>query len=139
MDVLRVGLGAGLLQVRNRINFPKNTVPDNTILISIPFMSKSLSRTKTCYSNIERETLGILHGLQEILPLLLYQIGNVITDHEPSIFIFRKDVATPFQRLKDILQGFHPYKLYKMYKVGPNLYIADWLQDRRIQRTKVKK
>ena len=42
---------------------PRDTVSDNPILRAIAFASKSLSSIKTWHSNIERETLGILHTL----------------------------------------------------------------------------
>ena len=46
------------------MQFPKDVAPDNSVLLPIVFESKSFTSTKTCYSNIEREGLGILHGLE---------------------------------------------------------------------------
>ena len=53
-NTLALCLGAGLLQVGDGMNCPKDTTPDNTILCSIAFSSKSISKTMIHYSNIER-------------------------------------------------------------------------------------
>ena len=63
-DVSGVGLGASLLQTRSSTSWLRDTVPYNSILRPIAFASKSLSSTEKKYSNIEREVLGILHGLK---------------------------------------------------------------------------
>ena len=70
-DTLGISIGAGLLQVRDRMNFPKDTAPGNTILIPIALASKSISSAETSYSNIEREKLGILYGLQNSITIAL--------------------------------------------------------------------
>ena len=60
---LGVGLGASLLQVMDRMWFPKNEVPNNAAHCPMAFESKGPTSGSTCYRNIEREVLGILHGL----------------------------------------------------------------------------
>ena len=50
------------------MQFQRNEVPDHVVLWLIEFASKSLTCAETCYSNTEREALGILHGI-EISPL----------------------------------------------------------------------
>ena len=66
-DVLDVGLRRCLQQERNGMQFPRNETPDNVALQPINiFGSKSLTSTEMWYSNIERETLGILHCLEKI-------------------------------------------------------------------------
>ena len=51
-DVSGISLGAALLQPRDNTNCPKDTVPDNTILHSIAFVSKNLTGAEQRYSNI---------------------------------------------------------------------------------------
>ena len=65
IDASGVGLGAALLQLCNNTTFQKDVVPDNTILHPIAFASKSLTGAEQRYSNIKREALGILHGLEK--------------------------------------------------------------------------
>ena len=60
-----VGHGACLLQVKRWNELQKIHTSDNRILRLIAFASKGLSSAGTCYSNIERETLGILHSLEK--------------------------------------------------------------------------
>ena len=51
-DASGISLGAALLQVRDNMNCPKDTAPDNTILHPIAFESKSLTGTEQRYNNI---------------------------------------------------------------------------------------
>ena len=73
--ILGVHLRAGLLQVRDAALWPKE------------FVSKNLTSVQMHYKNIERETLGILHGLE---PLLLCSQHSVITDHKPLVATLRR-------------------------------------------------
>ena len=66
-----VGLGAALLQTQEGATCHKDIVPDNNILHHIAFASKSLTGTECRYSNIEREVLGILHGLKNSIIIVL--------------------------------------------------------------------
>ena len=70
-DTFGVGLGAALLQMCKGTTGQKDAVPNNTILCPITFASKSLTGAKCRYSNIERETLGILHGLKNFMIIVL--------------------------------------------------------------------
>ena len=47
------------------MNYPQNEALDNTILRPITFASNSLSNAERRYSNIEREVLEILDGLEK--------------------------------------------------------------------------
>ena len=64
-DASRVGLDAALLQTQEDTTCQKDMVPENTILHPIAFASKSLTGAECRYSDIEREALGILHGLKK--------------------------------------------------------------------------
>ena len=64
-DLFGVGIGAALLQTRSGTNCSRDKASNNGILRPIAFTSKSLSSAEWRYSSIEREALGILHGLQK--------------------------------------------------------------------------
>ena len=64
-DTSGVGLGAALLQTKDNMNCHRDKVPDTSILRPIAFASKSLTGAEKRYSNIEREALGILYGLEK--------------------------------------------------------------------------
>ena len=102
-----VGLGAALLQTWEGVTFQRGTVPDNTILHPMAFASKSLAGTELRYNNIERETLGILHGLGKFHHYCLAREVYVITNHKPLISIFEKDVAMLSQWMQQIFLKIH--------------------------------
>ena len=78
-------------------------VPDNAILCPIAFASKSLTGTEHRYSNIEREALGILHGLKKFHHYCFAREVHIITDHKPLVAIFKKDVPMLSQSIQHIL------------------------------------
>ena len=57
-EALVVNLKASVLQVKDRVWFPRNKAPDNAALWPITLASKSLSHSETQYCNIERESLS---------------------------------------------------------------------------------
>ena len=79
---------------------------DNTILHPIDLASQSLTGTECRYSNIERETLGILHGLETFHHYCFVLDTHVITDHKPLVAIFKKDVAMLSKHIQHILLKF---------------------------------
>ena len=89
-DASRVGLGAALLQTWEGPTCQRDTVPDNTILHPIAFASKSLTGTECRCSNIEREALGILHGLKKFHHYFFVREVYVITNHKPLVSIFKR-------------------------------------------------
>ena len=110
-DASGIGLGAALLQLRDNMNCPKDTAPDNTILCPIAFASKSLTEAEQRYSNIECKALGILHGLAKFHHNCFGKEVLVITDHKLLVSIFRKDIATLSQRIQCILLKIHQYRV----------------------------
>ena len=126
-DASGISLGAALLQLRDNTTCQTHMVPDNTILHSITFASKSLMGMESRYSNIKHEVLGILHGLEKFHHYCFSQEVIIITDHKPLVSMFKKDVATLSQCMQHILLKFHQYRVQIIYKPGPEIFIADWL------------
>ena len=119
-DPSGIGFGAALLQSRNGTTCPKDIVPNNTVLRPITFASKSLTSAEHRYSNIQREALGILHGLKKFHQYCFAREVSTIKDHKSLVALFKKDVATLSKWIKCIL-----FRL--LYKVGLEIFIADWL------------
>ena len=90
-----VGLGAALFQTHEGTTCQKDTVPDNTILHPIAFASKGSTSAEHRYSNIEREVLGILHGLEKFHHYCFVRDVYVITDHKPTGSHFQKGCSNP--------------------------------------------
>ena len=64
-DASGVGLGAALLQTRRNTSCHRDKAPDISFLTPIAFSSKSLTGAEKRYSDIEKEALGILYGLEK--------------------------------------------------------------------------
>ena len=126
-DASGVGLGAAMLQTWEGTTYHKDTVPDNTILYLIAFANQSLTDTECRYSNIEREALGILQGLNKFHHYCFARDIHVITDHKPLVAIFKKDVAMLSQHIQCILLKIHQHRVHILYKPGPDIFITDWL------------
>ena len=105
----------------------KDIAPNNTILCPITFASKSLTGAECRYSNIERESLGILHGLKKCHHYCFAGEVLVITNHKPLVAIFKKDVATLSQHIQHILLKIHQYRVQIINKPGLKIFTADWL------------
>ena len=89
-DASAVGLGAALLQMCKGATCQKDVVPDNTILCPVTFACKGLTGAGHRYSNIKREALGILHGLEKYHHYCFAREVLIITDHKPLVAIFKK-------------------------------------------------
>ena len=73
-DASGVGLGAIIsLQTRGNTSCHRDEVPDNSTLRPIAFSSKSFTCPEKRYSNIEREALGILYGLENSIIFALWE------------------------------------------------------------------
>ena len=110
-DSSSVGLGTCLLQAMDGLQFPRKEAPNNTVLLSIVFTSKSMTNAETHYSNTEREVLSIIHGPEKIYYHCFTCEVNTITDHKLLVAIFKKDVASLSYRLQRILLCIHQYSI----------------------------
>ena len=87
-DTSGVGLSMASLQMCIGTACQKAVAPDNTNLHPIVFVSKSLTGAECRSSNIEREALGILHGLEKFHHYCFAREVLVITDHKPLVAMF---------------------------------------------------
>ena len=124
VDASQTGLGAALLQRDGTTNEDED-LPDSSLLRPIAYASKSLTDTEQRYSNIEREALAILHGLEKFHHYAYARETQVITDHRPLLAIFKKDVATASPRLQRIMMRIHQYHVNLHYRPGSTMHIAD--------------
>ena len=70
-DISGVGVGAVLMQIRDRLNCPEEEAPQSSILRMIAFVSKCLSSTESRYSNIERG-IGNTAWTRDVSAILFY-------------------------------------------------------------------
>ena len=110
-DTLLKGLGACILQ---------DSKP-------IAFASKSLTDTKTRYTNIERELLAIVFGCEKFHTYLYSRSFVVESDHKPLEMICLKNLISAPVRLQRMLLRLQKYDMVIMYWPGKEMLLADAL------------
>ena len=110
-DAFKTGLGAVLLQEGQ----------------PVVYASRALMDTERRYSNIERELLSVVFGLER---LHHYTFGHSITvemDHQPLNSIWKQTIATSSLRLQRLLLRLAQYDIHIKYLRGKENVIADAL------------
>ena len=79
------------------------------------------------YSNIERKTLGILHGLKKFHHYCFTREVHVITNHKPLVAILKKRHGNAITMHTVYPIKIHQYRVQILYKPRPEIFIADWL------------
>ena len=110
-DASQKGLGAVLLQQGQ----------------PVCYASKALTETERNYSNIERETLGVVWGLERFNYYIFGKHCTVNTDHKPLEAIFKKRLSSCPPRLQRFLMRALKYDVTINYVKGPDVPIADAL------------
>uniref|UniRef100_A0A8C9SGK0 Gypsy retrotransposon integrase-like protein 1 n=1 Tax=Scleropages formosus TaxID=113540 RepID=A0A8C9SGK0_SCLFO len=110
VDASLKGLGVALLQ---------NGRP-------VAFASKTLTPTQANYSNIEREMLALVHGIQRFHIYLYGRHFYINTDHKPLELICKKPITAP-PRLQRMLLRIQGYDFTVTYKPGHLMVLTDTL------------
>lgn len=111
VDASQKGLGAALTQ---------NNKP-------VAFGSKTLTECQSRYSNIEREMLAIVYGIQRYHTYLYGKPFIVVTDHKPLVAICTKPLHAAPPRLQRMLLKIQGYQYTVVYRPGPEMVMADVL------------
>ena len=114
-DASQVGLGAWLRQESN-----------STEKI-VAMASRALTCTESRYSNIERECLAVVFGLEKFEYYLYERKVIVETDHSPLEQIFKKNIAEVPARLQRLLLRCMKFDITVRYKAGKLIPVADAL------------
>ena len=94
----------------------------------VAMASRSLTDTETRYSNIERQCLGVMYGLEKFEYYLLGRHIVVETDHSPLEQIFKKHITDAPSRLQRILVlRCLRFDLEVKYRPGKSIPVADAL------------
>ena len=112
VDASQRGLGSALLQAND----------------TIALASKSLTETESRYSNIERDILGIVFGLERFHQYVYGRHMKVHTDHTPleSIYTIHLLFEVP-SRLARMLFRIQQYGVNIKYVPGSDIKLADAL------------
>lgn len=111
VDSSMKGLGGALLQ---------NKRP-------IAFASKALTPTQANYSNIEREALALVHGVQRFHTYLYGKRFTALTDHKPLENIWKKPLTSAPPRLQRLFLQLQGYDMDLHYCPGPDMILSDTL------------
>ena len=111
----QVGLGAWLRQESN----------STEKIVAMP--SRALTDTESKYSNIERECLAVVFGLEKFEYYLYGRKVIVETDHSPLEQIFKKNIAEAPARLQRLLLRCMKFDITVRYKAGKSIPVADAL------------
>ena len=111
VDASQKGLGAAIKQ--------KNK--------PIAFASKALTQTQAGYSNIEREALGLVHGVQRYHHYLYAKRFIALTDHKPLVDIWNKPLTSAPPRLQRLFLRLQGYDMDLRYCKGTEMILSDTL------------
>ena len=93
----------------------------------IVYASRTLTETEKRYSNIERELLGVVFGLERLHHYTFGSQITVETDHQPLISIWKKTIANSSPRLQRLLLRLAQYDVHIEHLRGKENIIADAL------------
>ena len=93
----------------------------------VAFASKSLSPAQSNYSNIERETLALVFGINRFHTYLFGKAFIVETDHKPLEMIWKKPLRCAPPRLQRLLIKIQGYNCDVQYKPGKHMVLSDTL------------
>ena len=111
VDASQKGLGAALIQ---------NGKP-------VAYGSKTLTECQSRYSNIEREMLALVFGIQRYHTYLYARPFTIITDHKPLENICDKPIHSAPPRLQRMLMQIQGYNFTVRYRPGKEMVLADAL------------
>ena len=111
VDASQKGLGAALVQDGR----------------PVAFCSKTLTECQSRYSNIERELLALVHGVQRYHTYVYGRTFAVVTDHRPLVTICAKPLYAASPRLQRMLVKLQGYNFDIMYQPGEQMVLADTL------------
>ncbi|XP_061170331.1 uncharacterized protein K02A2.6-like [Saccostrea echinata] len=110
-DSSETGLGAALLQLGK----------------PIAFASRALTDTETRYSQIEKELLAVVFGLEKFHQYTYGRNVTVQSDHKPLEIIMKKPLHTAPKRLQRMLLRLQKYSTKLEYRPGKEMHLADAL------------
>ena len=95
--------------------------------LPVIYASRSLLPAEERYSNIERELLGVVFGLERLHNMVFGASIEVHTDQQPLVSIFKKDISDASPRLQRLLLRAHKYDVTLKYIKGSDNKVADAL------------
>ena len=89
--------------------------------------SRSLTKAEQKYSQIEKELLAQVFGMEHNHQYVYGRRVTLWTDHKPLEMIAKKPLAAAPKRLQRLLMRLMQYDVEIKYRRGPEMYLADTL------------
>ena len=93
----------------------------------VAFASRALSETETRYSQIEKELLAVVFGLERFHQYTYGRHVTVQSDHKPLEVIAKKPLLAAPKRLQRMLLRVQAYDVKIVYRSGNKMQLADTL------------
>ena len=124
VDASKHGIGAAMLQSDHIIkNSSTSEIPNN--LCPISYASKTLSKTESNYSNIERKLLGVVFATTHFKHFTYGRPVTIISDHKPLVSLFKKSLTSSSPHLSRMLLQILDYDLNIVYQEGSKMHLSD--------------
>ena len=93
----------------------------------VTYASRTLTKAERNYSQIEKELLAQMFGLENNHHYVYGRKITLWTDHKPLVSISKKPLCYAPKRLQRLLLRLQQYDAEICYKPGPQMYLADTL------------
>jgi len=93
----------------------------------VTYASRALTQAEQRYSQIEKELLAQVFGLEHNHQYVYGRKVVLYTDHKPLVSISRKPLASAPKRLQRLLLRLYQYDVEIRYRPGREMYLADTL------------
>ena len=93
----------------------------------VSYSSRALTVSEKKYSQIEKELLARVFGVERNHQLVYGRKIVLWSDHKPLETISKKPLATAPKRLQRLLLRLQQYDFEIRYKPGPEMYLSDTL------------
>ena len=93
----------------------------------VSYASRALTPPETRYSQLEKELLAQVFGLERNHHYVYGRKIKLWTDHKPLVNITRKPMTAAPKRLQNLLLRLSHYDVEIFYKPGKEMYLADTL------------
>ena len=93
----------------------------------VTYASRALTKAEQNYSQIEKELLAQVFGMEHNHQYVYGRRVTLWTDHKPLEMIAKKPLAAAPKRLQRLMMRLMQYDVEIKYRRGPDMYLADTL------------
>lgn len=102
-------------------------MPERKEAQPVTYANRSLTKAEQNYSQIERELLAQVFGMECNHQYVCDRNVTLWTDHKPLQIIAKKPLAAAPKRIQRLMMRLTQYDAESKYRRGPDMYLADTL------------